>query len=152
MKNEDINALQIFKIKEEERNQLIALLNEANLPFSDLPQTLNHFYLAKKNERTIGSIGLELFGSLALLRSMVVKKGMQGEGIGKKLLQQLISGTKEDQLGLEEIFLITEHAEKFFWASGFKTIAREDVPEMLKELPQFKSICPTSAAVMKKEV
>lgn len=152
MKNGLVNSLQISKIKEEERDQLIDLLSEANLPVSDLPQSLNYFYLAKKDEKTIGSIGLEDFGSCALLRSMVVTKGMQGEGVGKKLLNHLIATLKEDQGSLKEIYLITEHAEKFFQATGFETIARDDVAETISELPQFKSICPTSAAVMKMKI
>lgn len=147
-----MDNLTISKIKEEERALLIALLNEASLSVSDLPQKLEHFYLAKKEEDVIGSIGLEIFGSTGFLRSMVVKKGMQGEGIGKVLLNKLISKVSSSGIGVKEIYLITENAEAFFRSAGFETVSRETVPEIIKDIPQFKSICPTSAAVMKRMV
>lgn len=147
-----MNSFTITQIKEDERGQLIDLLKEANLPFTDLPKTLDHFFLAKKDEKVIGSIGLELFLPYALLRSMVVTKGMQGEGIGKLLLNHLLLHVSNKAVGIKEIYLITEGAQKFFKSAGFEAIGREHLPEAFKEIPQFKTLCPASASVMKSEI
>ena len=147
-----MDDFKISKIKEDERGLLIALLNEASLSVSDLPEKLEHFYFAKKGEKVIGSIGLEVYGTLGFLRSMVVTKGMQGEGIGKVLLDQLISKAAASEVGIDEIYLITENAASFFKSAGFEIVSRETVPSIIKDIPQFKSICPTSAAVMKRKV
>jgi len=142
----------ISQIKENEREQLIELLQEANLPVSDLPERLDHFLLARKGDSVIGSIGLEVFGPHALLRSMVVTRGMQGEGIGKLLISHLMTDISRRAAQIEEIYLITENAAKFFSSAGFEAVERATVPAVIKEVPQFKNLCPSSATVMRYKV
>ena len=109
-----MNNIAITRLKESEREDLIALLQEANLPVSDLPEHPEHFFLARKEERVIGSIGLEVYVPYALLRSMVVTRGLQGEGIGRSMLNHLLTYVANQNLGIKSIYLITESAGRFF--------------------------------------
>ena len=62
----------ITKANTEQRNAIISLLRLEKLPVEDLSVTLKHFFVATDAGGVIGAIGLELYGSCGLLRSMVV--------------------------------------------------------------------------------
>jgi hypothetical protein len=48
--------------------------------------------------------------------------------------------------------LLTTTAERFFPKFGFESIARTDVPATVQASIEFTSACPTSAAVMRKQL
>ena len=50
--------------------------------------------------------------------------------------------------GIREVYLVTEHAEKFFAACGFKTIDRDELPEPIETHPQITRECPATAPAM----
>ncbi|MGB5423460.1 MAG: hypothetical protein WBN03_14955 [Desulfobacterales bacterium] len=63
------------------------LLNESQLVGSDLtPEHLMHFFGLGTKEEPEGVVGLELFGTVALLRSLAVVSSRRGAGLGSKLL------------------------------------------------------------------
>lgn len=123
-----------------------SLLLQENLPVEDIETGLPHFIVATDNGRIIGSIGLEVFGSIGLLRSMVVDPGYRGKGIAIGLIDSLRA--KSAELGIQDLFLITNTAERFFSNRGFKTIARDSVPEPIRQTREFSHLCPASSAVM----
>src|SRR5580765_4166809 len=51
---------------------VIALLEAAGLPTAGVPRTLDDFLVANRKDGLAGAIGLERYGSGALLRSAVV--------------------------------------------------------------------------------
>ena len=59
---------------------ITTLLLQEKLPVEDIDKGLPHFFVATANERIIGSIGLEVFGTVGLLRSMVVDHAFRGIG------------------------------------------------------------------------
>ena len=54
---------------------VIALLEAAGLPTAGVPQTLGDFLVADARDGLAGAVGLERYGSAALLRSAVVRPG-----------------------------------------------------------------------------
>jgi N-acetylglutamate synthase-like GNAT family acetyltransferase len=53
---------------------------------------------------------------------------------------------------LRNLYLITTTAAPFFERLGFEPVQREAVPEGIRKSPEFASICPTSAAVLRRSL
>jgi amino-acid N-acetyltransferase len=57
-----------------------------------------------------------------------------------------------DAAGIEEVYLLTTTAEKYFPRFGFNRTARSAVPEAVKASAEFQGACPDTAVVMKRLV
>jgi amino-acid N-acetyltransferase len=126
---------------------VIALLEAAGLPTAGVPRALDDFLVADTGDGLAGAIGLERYGSGALLRSAVVRPAHQGTGIGAALVRAVLDRARDG--GLREIFLLTTTAERWFPRFGFTPIAREQVPDAVRASVEFRDACPASAAVMR---
>jgi amino-acid N-acetyltransferase len=133
-----------------DRQAVLDLLQSQNLPTQDLPAKLENFILAKENGKVIGTIGLEIHGKYALLRSLAVDSTQQGNGLGKTLYKTALelAGQKK----VQEVFLITTTAAPFFKKLGFKQIKRTDAPPQIAATAQFTTICASTGVVMYKKV
>ena len=127
-----------------------ALLKESKLDPSDLKQDHIRLFQFQEGEQVIGVGGFEVFGNLALLRSVAVKPGVRGKGIGKELVAQIELVAKHS--GIKALYLLTNTAPNFFKSIGYQQIERNDFAEPLKQTSQFAGLCPVSAVCMKKEV
>src|SRR5882724_3425585 len=126
---------------------VIALLEAAGLPTAGVPRTLDDFLVADTGDGLAGAVGLERYGSGALLRSAVVRPDDQGTGIGAALVRALLDRARDG--GLREIFLLTTTAERWFPRFGFLPIERGQVPDAVRVSVEFREACPASAAVMR---
>lgn len=135
---------------EQARTAIISLLQSQKLPTEDLPDVLDHFFIATEEDQLAGLIGLERYGSYGLLRSMVVHPDYRNRQIAERVVQQLEETAKAT--GITAMYLLTETAEKYFSKKGYKTITRNDVPQTLMQSSEFSHVCPVSATVMKKEL
>jgi amino-acid N-acetyltransferase len=138
----------IKELKAEEFDRAIGLLQEANLQYSDLDQPHIRLFGFEEEGQLVGIGGLEIFGDLALLRSVAVKKDCRGRGLGAKIVGQLERLSKES--GITALFLLTNTAKDFFLTRGYQQFDRDDFPETLKQTAQFSGLCPVSAVCMKK--
>jgi amino-acid N-acetyltransferase len=129
---------------------VIALLETAGLPTAGVPRMLGDFLVADTGDGLAGAIGLERYGSGALLRSAVVRPGDQGTGIGAALVRAVLDRARDG--GLREIYLLTTTAERWFPRFGFAPIEREQVPDALRASAEFREACPASAAVMRMRI
>src|SRR5258706_15902364 len=105
-----------MKIPAARRNDLDAiraLLAENDLPTSDVDASLlNDFLVAEDaSGALVGSIGLERFGSTALLRSLAVAQTARNGGLGSNLLSQAESLARES--GVSELWLLTTTVANF---------------------------------------
>lgn len=123
----------------------IQLLQQAGLPTKDLPgHTILHG--GYEDNELVGIIGLESYGSTALLRSLVVSPKARGNGIGKSLVQELSNEARKE--GISELWLLTETAPSFFAKLGFSTRNRMDAPECIRASSEFSALCPDTAICM----
>ena len=143
-KNEIANAT------EGDRKDIIQLLQAEKLPTDDLQTSLEHFFIAKDNDKIIGVVGLEKYNDYGLLRSMVVDKEHRNKNTASELVKQLEMYAKT--IGINCIYLLTETASGYFERKGFQKIARDQVPEQIKASSEFSHVCPVSAIVMKKPI
>lgn len=132
------------------REDVIALLSSEKLPTNDLPSTLKNFFVMIENEELIGVIGLEIYGSYGLLRSLAVRPDSRNQNIAGKLVEQIekLAIAK----GLKEILLLTETAPDYFSRKSYKIIARAEMPAEIQQSSEFSHVCPQSAIAMKKDL
>jgi amino-acid N-acetyltransferase len=123
-----------------------SLLDSVSLPSVDIEKHLSNFFVLQNEGQIIGTIGMELYGDTALLRSLAVEKDFQNRGYGKKLYHALISKAKK--LDVINIYLLTETAIGFFSKEGFQQIRRELVPPAIKKTYEYSALCPEGAVCM----
>ena len=128
-----------------------ALLESAGLPTADLTEShCEHFFHAGSPSAPTGLVGLEMFGDVALLRSLVVGPGARSSGMGSALLDYAEQFALSR--GVRTLYLLTTTAEGFFVRRGYSTAARENAPPAIRSTREFAGICPASSAFMSKQL
>jgi len=127
-----------------------ALLEELKLPAADVGAGHQHFVVARDGGTVVGCVGVERYGESALLRSLAVKPGRRGEGLGKALTERAISEARAS--GARRAFLLTITAEEYCRRLGFERIGREAVPPAVRGSAQFGALCPATAVCMWKAI
>jgi len=126
-----------------------ALLATANLCHDDLTtQHLAHFLVLREDHELIGAVGLEAYGSNALLRSLIVSPDHRGNGLGIQLVDGIEAHAHE--YGVTSLYLLTTTADRFFDRHGYERIKRSSVPKAIGDTTEFMSFCPESAVCMRK--
>src|SRR5438270_4810139 len=126
------------------------LLAASQLPIDGVRDNFASFVVADDDGAITGAIGLEKYGSVALLRSAVVSPDHRGSGVGRKLIEQLLE--RAEEAGVDELYLLTTTAEKYFPRFGFTRTTRAAVPEAVKASAEFRGACPDTAVVMTRRV
>lgn len=146
--NKDMPQIQIYT--EADRDEIITLVlhcqNDGTRPIVSVenqPELLQikekyldaggNFWVAKKDGKVVGSIGLMLCGNgLAILKKFFVYEPYRGKPyhLGRKLYETLLSYAKSK--GVKRIILDTpkntERAHKFYEKAGFQKILKEELP------------------------
>ena len=136
----------VRRAKKDDLESICKLLEDANLPLDGVTESLDNFILAEGNGiHIVGAAGLEVYGRVALLRSVVVASGWKGFGVGRALTGEILS--KARARGIESVYLLTTTAEQFFPSFGFVKVDRAEVPEELEQSPELRGACPASATV-----
>lgn len=125
------------------------LLLASDLPVDDLgPETLDGFLIAEDDNAIVGLVGLEVLGTVGLLRSLVVEKTARRSGLGGKLVGALESAA--EAAGISELWLLTIDAERFFQRHNFEIVDRDAAPEEIRNSEEFSALCPGTAYLMRK--
>ena len=115
----------------QEMQQLVASEVEAGVILArnsdEIATNIRSYILAKDGSEIVGFCALHLHTpALAEIRSLVVKDGRRGEGIGQSLVTK---ATDEAQiLGLQKVLSLT-YKQSFFENLGFIEIPKESLPE-----------------------
>src|SRR4029077_19698228 len=129
---------------------LRSLLEACDLPSEDLTaEHLEHFILCRAGAtgaRIVGSVGLELFGDVGLLRSLAVATELRGRRLGHELWAR--SRERARASGIERLYLLTTTAERLFARWGFQRIPRDQAAPAVRSTTEFTTMCPSTAAVM----
>lgn len=127
----------------------LELLRLSDLPLEGVADIFGHYLVVREDADLIGLAGIEVRGLVGLLRSVAVDPAFRGDGIGTRLV-----GAAEDlarKLGLSALYLLTTSARDFFAGLGYLDCPRDQVPEEIRDSWEFRSGCPQSAALMRKE-
>jgi N-acetylglutamate synthase-like GNAT family acetyltransferase len=123
-----------------------ALLLANKLPLDGALAHLDNYLLAVSNGEVVGCAGAEVYGQIALLRSVAVAPGLHRQGMGKLLLDRLIN--QAQRRDIVRLYLLTVTAPEYFAQYGFKRAKIEDAPQALKASAEFQGACPAGAAFM----
>jgi amino-acid N-acetyltransferase len=133
------------------RTAALALLQAEGLPVSDLTNKhLEHFFFIGSDGSPIGLVGLEIYGTDALLRSLVVGKTARTAGIGSALVRH--AEGHAFALQVRAIYLLRTTAESFFERLGYQRAARAQAPALIQSSREFAVLCPASSAFMVKRL
>lgn len=128
---------------------IVRLLADAALPHHDLtPEHLEHFLVLRDGDRLAGVVGMEVADGAGLLRSLAVPAHRRGGGLAMRLVDALEQRARAS--GIRTLYLLTTTAEGFFARRGYARTDRAAVPDAIAATPEFRSICPASAACMAK--
>jgi amino-acid N-acetyltransferase len=127
------------------------LLAACSLPNTDLSAAkLEHFFGCGPETNPRGVVGVELYGDVALLRSLAVDEKVRGRGCGRRLVEEAEHYARRN--GVKRLYLLTMTAEKFFQALGYAAVARDALPQAIRGTSEFSTLCSASAAVMAKDL
>jgi amino-acid N-acetyltransferase len=127
------------------------LLKGSDLPTDDLANSPNVVLFSHaEDDYLCGVVGLELYGSCGLLRSLAVTPARRGEGIGEALLAHAEQAAAAS--GVKELYLLTTTAERYFAAHGYSRVDRVTAPAEISRTRQFSELCPSSSAFMVKKI
>ena len=133
-----------------ELDAVLRLLSENNLPTADLQSHIDTFTLARAGGTVVGTAGIEIYGELALLRSLCVAEPHRSKGIGVVLVATVASRAAAQ--GVRELYLLTTSAASYFADLGFLPLARDQAPLDIRDTVQFRTLCPSSAICMRKPI
>ncbi|HKF12125.1 MAG TPA: arsenic resistance N-acetyltransferase ArsN2 [Xanthobacteraceae bacterium] len=132
-----------------EREGVKAALVKAKLPADDVREARVLIWRFEAIEGTpVGFGGLEIFGSDALLRSLVTLPPVRQVGMGAAMVETL--ETEALALKCHAIYLLTASGTDFFARLGYAVCARGDVPHAVRGSRQFAALCPETAVAMVK--
>lgn len=126
------------------------LLSAAALPVADLESSQVDFLVADADGALVGAVGLETAGTDGLLRSLVVSPRARAMGTGSALVEAI--ERRASQLGLSRMVLLTQTATVFFTKRGYAPANRATMPDALQATAEFRSLCPSSATCLAKDL
>jgi amino-acid N-acetyltransferase len=130
---------------------IVRLLEDARLPHADLTLAhLEHFLVLREGDAIVGVVGMEVRGAAGLLRSLAVEKARRGGGAASALVDALEA--RACHAGIRTLYLLTTTAEGFFARRGYAPAARAAVPDAIRQTPEFRGICPDSAACLSRQL
>ena len=131
--------------------QIRQLLAECELPDEDITAShLKHFLVVRHEAKLMGVVGLEVFHQCALLRSLAVDTQTRRQGIASQLVKKIEEYARSHDAA--SLYLLTTTSVDYFEKHGYHTTDRDNVPFVIKETAEFKSICPSTAVCMVKSL
>ncbi len=96
------------------------------IPVYRLYERIRDFYVTEEDGLIIGCGSLMImWHDLAEIRSLVVRKGHQGKGIGRRIVESLVA--EAGTLGIARVFALTFETA-FFEKLSFVTVPKEKLP------------------------
>ncbi|MDK2928414.1 MAG: hypothetical protein PWR31_2105 [Bacillota bacterium] len=139
--------MRIVPVEKEDLAMVKELLTKAGLPLAGVEENFANFLKLMVDGELAAVAGLEIHGRAGLLRSVAVAPAYRSSGLGQGITRAMINRARE--LGLQELYLLTQTAADFFPRFGFKRIDRSAVDPAVQQSVEFKSACPVSAVCMR---
>ena len=127
-----------------------ALLERSGLPTSDLESARPEFAVIHQAAQVVAAGALQRFGTVALLRSVVVAPDRRRSGLGRSVVSELERMARD--AGIGRLILLTQTAAEFFARHGYRAIERSSAPDEIQASEEFRSLCPASALCMAKDL
>lgn len=125
---------------------VLALLKRAELPQEGVESRLSTTVVARETGQVVGCAVLEIYGTVALLRSVAVDSDARGRGLGWQLVEERLQEAR--RRGIQEVYLLTETAQHYFPRFGFRPIERSVVAPFIHASIEWTIDCPQTAQAM----
>jgi amino-acid N-acetyltransferase len=126
----------IVRAGADDLRDVLALLAEVGLPAEGVAEHFGGFLVARFSGRVVGCVGLERHGDVALLRSLAVSPALQGGGLGRRLVTDLLEGAGKG--GVRDVVLLTTAAADYFARRfGFAIVERRRFDAALANSPEW---------------
>ena len=146
-----IGTVAFSGVRPGESKSVVTIIETCGLETRDISTAmLKNFLVARKEGAIIGTVGLEICGPDALLRSLAVLEGCRRAGIGRKLVDAVESYALSRNI--QRLYLLTLTAPAFFQHAGYVEIDRQTAPGTLQATGEFSRLCPDTAVCMYKEI
>ena len=129
---------------------IVALLAAEGLPDGGVAEGITHFHVLEDGDAVVAAAGIEPYGSLALLRSVVVAPAHRGRGLARRLTER--ARQHAHGLGSEALYLLTMDADEYFARLGFTRLSRDEAPPEIRGCQQYREQCPDYAVLMRMAV
>jgi amino-acid N-acetyltransferase len=128
-----------------------ALLTDASLPLDGVDEAFEHGVVAEAGRTPVGgaivgAAAIEPFGTDGLLRSVVVTPSSRGTGLGRTLVGAAEGAARE--LGIRDLYLLTETAVDWFPRLGYEPLARDAAPVAIAGSVEFTVSCKDTGVLM----
>ena len=140
----------IQQATEKDLDAIKKLLDDNNLPTTDIHQDNIQLFIGLIDDKIMSVIGLEKYKNVGLLRSLAVTDLFKNQQVGSRLIRHIVDLCASEHI--DKIYLLTTTADKYFVKFGFTKIERMEAPDILKQTREFKDICPVSAVLMYKSL
>ncbi len=126
------------------------LLQAAALPLDGAAEAFATGVVARADRRIVAAAALEPYGAAALLRSVVVAEDQRGTGMGRRIVEAAESLARD--LGVRDLYLLTETAVDWFPRLGYAQVDRVEVPGPLRESIEFTTLCVDNGVAMHRSI
>jgi len=109
-----------------------------HLPPEGIAEAMEYFWVARAGEYIVGTVGLEVYNDLALLRSLAVTPACHHTGLGHALTETALAYLTTRQF--RAVYLLTTTAEAFFAHHGFCRVARDAMPASVPQSAEFQGV------------
>jgi amino-acid N-acetyltransferase len=142
----------ISSYQAEDKDTILKLLTDAELPTDDLTEELLQTFLVAYNSdhKVIGTIGMQTFEEGGLLRSLVVDPNYRGQGLGQSLIDAMEANAQDQDI--DHVYLLTQTIDEYLKGLGYYEFPRQNVPDPILQTQEFQGLCPDSAVCMAKDL
>ena len=124
-----------------------AFLSAAGLPLEGAAQAFETGVVAR-DDAVVGAAGVERYGSVGFLRSVVVAPERRGAGIGHDLVAAAEDLARSE--GVRELYLLTETAVGWFPRLGYAAVTRDEAAAAVGRSIEFTTACAETAVAMRR--
>jgi amino-acid N-acetyltransferase len=126
------------------------LLSTAGLPLDGAAVAFEAGVVGRDRDRLVAAAAVERYDSFGLLRSVVVAADRRGTHLGRTIVAAAEALARE--LGVNELFLLTETAVDWFPRLGYVPVARDQVPDVVRGSVEFTTACSVTAVAMRRSL
>jgi amino-acid N-acetyltransferase len=128
--------------------EVLALLAASALPLAGVEQVFPAgFIVSHDGDGGLDAVaGVEIHGTVGLLRSVAVRADRRGTGLGQAISSAAVSWARD--AALTDLYLLTTTADEFFPRLGFQRVDRSVMPVALSASAELRGACPASAVAM----
>jgi amino-acid N-acetyltransferase len=124
----------------DEAGQVAELVTASRLPVARLAGAWRT-WVAVDGDQLLGTASLERHGDALLLRSVAVRAGQRGRGVGSELVRAALAAAGPRR----SVALLTETAAGWFPRFGFRSVERTALDPALAASAELAGACPATA-------